>query len=255
MYVFIYSTIYFWRLEPVLWVTYLLYFGYMFMLSLCIFLVTGTVGFLSCLWFTRKIYGSIKARDPRSQIPRDFRRAASAPHASHWPVSPTAAVSPTLPRWPVTPPPPPPSPGRLRRAYEDMGGPSSTGRGKVASSHEATHRPTAAQQRRRPQSRPKHWSGAGGLARAVGRCAMGGSRRGLRTRTARNSSTGEARTPAATHTPSISCESAHGNSDRLGSGIWDCGEKVGSNVIRPASQPLHRHRRLGALWGEGGRGR
>jgi len=60
MYVFIYSMIYFWRLEPVLWVTYLLYFGYMFMLSISIFLVTGTVGFLSCLWFTKKIYGSIK---------------------------------------------------------------------------------------------------------------------------------------------------------------------------------------------------
>merc|ERR1711991_465726 len=51
MYVLIYSTVYFWRLEPVLWVTYLLYFGYMFMLSVAIFLVTGTVGFLSCLWF------------------------------------------------------------------------------------------------------------------------------------------------------------------------------------------------------------
>ena len=38
MYVFIYSMIYFWRLEPVLWVTYLLYFGYMFMLSVSIFL-------------------------------------------------------------------------------------------------------------------------------------------------------------------------------------------------------------------------
>jgi len=43
-----------------MWVTYLLYFGYMGMLSLVIFLVTGTVGFYSCLWFTKKIYASIK---------------------------------------------------------------------------------------------------------------------------------------------------------------------------------------------------
>jgi transmembrane 9 superfamily protein 2/4 len=60
LYVFLYSAIYFSRLEPDMWVTYLLYFGYMGMLSLSIFLVTGSVGFLSCLWFTKKIYGSIK---------------------------------------------------------------------------------------------------------------------------------------------------------------------------------------------------
>jgi len=60
IYVFIYSAIYFLRLEPVMWVTYVLYFSYMLMLSLAIFLVTGTVGFTSCLWFTKKIYSSIK---------------------------------------------------------------------------------------------------------------------------------------------------------------------------------------------------
>jgi transmembrane 9 superfamily protein 2/4 len=59
-YVFIYSAIYFSRLEPDMWVTYLLYFGYMGMLSLAIFLVTGSVGVYSCLWFTKTIYGSIK---------------------------------------------------------------------------------------------------------------------------------------------------------------------------------------------------
>ena len=42
-------------------VTYLLYFGYMGMLSLAILLVTGSVGFLASLWFTKTIYGSIKA--------------------------------------------------------------------------------------------------------------------------------------------------------------------------------------------------
>ena len=30
------------------------------MLSLAIFLVTGAVGFAACLWFTKKIYASIK---------------------------------------------------------------------------------------------------------------------------------------------------------------------------------------------------
>jgi len=60
IYVFLYSAIYFSRLEPDMWVTYFLYFGYMGMLSISIFLVTGTVGFFACLWFTRKIYGSIK---------------------------------------------------------------------------------------------------------------------------------------------------------------------------------------------------
>jgi hypothetical protein len=30
------------------------------MLSLAIFLVTGSVGFLASLWFTKTIYGSIK---------------------------------------------------------------------------------------------------------------------------------------------------------------------------------------------------
>jgi len=60
IYVFVYSAVYFSRLGPDMWVTYLLYFGYMGMLSLAIFLVTGSVGFLASLWFTKTIYGSIK---------------------------------------------------------------------------------------------------------------------------------------------------------------------------------------------------
>jgi len=40
--------------------TYVLYFGYMFLLSFAIFLVTGTVGALTSLWFVRKIFGAIK---------------------------------------------------------------------------------------------------------------------------------------------------------------------------------------------------
>ena len=38
----------------------LLYFGYMLIISIAFFLLTGSVGFLACFWFVRKIYGSIK---------------------------------------------------------------------------------------------------------------------------------------------------------------------------------------------------
>ena len=36
------------------------YFGYMFMISFTFFILTGAIGFYSCLWFTRTIYGAIK---------------------------------------------------------------------------------------------------------------------------------------------------------------------------------------------------
>eukprot|EP00968_Pinguiococcus_pyrenoidosus_P028663 scaffold8033_cov267-Pinguiococcus_pyrenoidosus.AAC.3 len=61
LYVFLYSCMYFARLEANLTVTYFLYFGYMALVSGGIALVTGTAGFAACLWFTRKIYSSIKA--------------------------------------------------------------------------------------------------------------------------------------------------------------------------------------------------
>ena len=35
-------------------------FGYMGIISVSFFLFTGAVGFWSCFWFTRLIYGSIK---------------------------------------------------------------------------------------------------------------------------------------------------------------------------------------------------
>jgi len=37
-----------------------LYLGYMFLASFLFFLLTGAIGHLSTLWFTRKIYGAIK---------------------------------------------------------------------------------------------------------------------------------------------------------------------------------------------------
>lgn len=60
LYVFLYSIAYFARLEGNMFVTYLLYFGYMSLVSIGVFLVTGTIGFFSCLYFNYQIYASIK---------------------------------------------------------------------------------------------------------------------------------------------------------------------------------------------------
>jgi transmembrane 9 superfamily protein 2/4 len=60
LYVFWYSFHYFKQLEVNSPATYALYFGYMGLISLGIYLITGTVGFLSALWFNKKIFGSIK---------------------------------------------------------------------------------------------------------------------------------------------------------------------------------------------------
>jgi transmembrane 9 superfamily protein 2/4 len=38
----------------------IVYFCYMLMISVTFFLLTGSIGFWACLWFTRKIYGAIK---------------------------------------------------------------------------------------------------------------------------------------------------------------------------------------------------
>jgi transmembrane 9 superfamily protein 2/4 len=60
-YLFLYSVIWYQQLDPSkMFVTHMLYFGYMFLISTAVFLVTGSTGFLSCLWFTRKIFGTIK---------------------------------------------------------------------------------------------------------------------------------------------------------------------------------------------------
>jgi transmembrane 9 superfamily protein 2/4 len=60
-YMFLYSVFWFSALDASsIWITYLLYFGYMFLLSMAMFLVTGTVGALTSLWFIRKIFSTIK---------------------------------------------------------------------------------------------------------------------------------------------------------------------------------------------------
>lgn len=42
--------------------TYLLYFGYMFLICFSMLLIFGTVGALTSLWFVRKIFSTIKVR-------------------------------------------------------------------------------------------------------------------------------------------------------------------------------------------------
>lgn len=58
---FLYSFVWFRTLEASrLWITYLLYFGYMFLISGALFLVTGAVGAITSFWFIRKIFSTIK---------------------------------------------------------------------------------------------------------------------------------------------------------------------------------------------------
>lgn len=60
-YMFVYSIFWFRTLEASkLVITYLLYFGYMFLFCFAMLLVTGTVGALTSLWFVRKIFSTIK---------------------------------------------------------------------------------------------------------------------------------------------------------------------------------------------------
>lgn len=60
-YMFLYSVVWFHSLHPSkIFMTYFLYFGYMFLISLAMFMTTGMAGALASLWFVRKIFGSIK---------------------------------------------------------------------------------------------------------------------------------------------------------------------------------------------------
>jgi len=61
LYLFAYSALYFsTRLEMTKFVSGLLYFGYMFLISYAFFIVTGTIGFVACFVFVEKIYASVK---------------------------------------------------------------------------------------------------------------------------------------------------------------------------------------------------
>ncbi len=61
LYTFLYSMFWFKSLEASkMLMTYLLYFGYMGLICSAMFLITGTVGALSSLWFMKTIFGTIK---------------------------------------------------------------------------------------------------------------------------------------------------------------------------------------------------
>ena len=61
LYLYLYSGFYYaTKLDMSHFSSGLLYFGYMFIISVLFFLCTGVIGFLSCHWFVRKIYASIK---------------------------------------------------------------------------------------------------------------------------------------------------------------------------------------------------
>jgi len=60
-YMMAYSFVWFRQLESSkMMLTYMLYFGYMFIICFGVFLTTGMVGFVSCYIFTRRIFGAIK---------------------------------------------------------------------------------------------------------------------------------------------------------------------------------------------------
>lgn len=60
LYVFFYSIVYFKQLEANSFATYVLYFGYMGLVSLGLFMMTGFIGVVSSLWFNNTIFASIK---------------------------------------------------------------------------------------------------------------------------------------------------------------------------------------------------
>lgn len=60
IYVFLYSFVYFQQLEANSFTTYVLYFGYMGLVSIGLFLMTGFIGVASSLWFNKTIFGSLK---------------------------------------------------------------------------------------------------------------------------------------------------------------------------------------------------
>jgi transmembrane 9 superfamily protein 2/4 len=58
--VFLYSALYFSKLEANLAVTYVIYFGYMSLACFALFLLCGSVGFFAAFTFIKQIYAAIK---------------------------------------------------------------------------------------------------------------------------------------------------------------------------------------------------
>ncbi|KAK9802909.1 hypothetical protein WJX73_005351 [Symbiochloris irregularis] len=60
-YLFLYSLFYFYtKLDINKWVPMVMYFGYMAIVSISFFCLTGTIGFYACYMFVRKIYAAVK---------------------------------------------------------------------------------------------------------------------------------------------------------------------------------------------------
>jgi len=60
-YMFLYAIFFFiTKLNISGFVSVLLYFGYMLIICLSFFVLTGTIGFCSCFYFVRKIYGAVQ---------------------------------------------------------------------------------------------------------------------------------------------------------------------------------------------------
>lgn len=60
-YLFLYSVWYYIsKLNTQGFIPTVLYFSYMSMITVTFFMITGSIGFFSCLWFVRTIYGAIK---------------------------------------------------------------------------------------------------------------------------------------------------------------------------------------------------
>jgi len=61
LYMLLYSIFYFFtKSEIEKFVSGIIYFGYTLIMTFAFFVLTGTIGFYACLYFVRKIYGSIK---------------------------------------------------------------------------------------------------------------------------------------------------------------------------------------------------
>merc|ERR1711957_224634 len=60
IYVFLYSFVYFKQLEANNFATYMLYFGYVSLICLALFLMSGCVGLFCCLSFNKAVFASIK---------------------------------------------------------------------------------------------------------------------------------------------------------------------------------------------------
>ena len=60
LYLLLYSAYYYTKLDIHGFVSTLLYFGYMLIITYGFFCLTGTIGFFACFWFVRKIYAAVK---------------------------------------------------------------------------------------------------------------------------------------------------------------------------------------------------